>query len=287
MIVGKMLKTGHVDLHYAEAAGPGPPLVLLHGITGSLETYEPLMPELALVAHVYALDLRGHGLSDCAASVDDYRVPGFAQDVHDFLQMIVKEPAVVVGHSLGALAASWTAAQDPGAVRGVFLEDPPLYKCLMPAFKDTMFYPYFVALRDLLTQLAESGGSVDDLAAEIASWPVAEDVTLLEQAGEEGVWARALELSRLDVNVLAPTIEGTLWSVPDPDPVLNGIACPVHIVAGLYELGGALDEADLQRAVANIPGCTHTLIDTVGHMIHTDQPRMYVRELMGFLERLQ
>lgn len=286
MITGKMLKRGDLRLHYAEAAGPGTALVLLHGITGSLDTYEPLMPELAQVAHVYALDFRGHGLSDCAASADDYRVPGFAQDVLDFLQMVVKEPAVVVGHSLGALAASWAAAHDPDAVRGIFLEEPPLYKCLMPAFKDTMFYAYFVALHDLLNQLSASGGSVDDLGAEIGSWPVADDVTLLEQAGEEGVRARALELSRLDVNVLAPTIDGTLWSVPDPDPVLNGIACPVHIVAGLYELGGALDEADLQRAVANIPGCTQTVIDTVGHMVHTDQPRVYVRELMAFLERL-
>jgi pimeloyl-ACP methyl ester carboxylesterase len=286
VITSNTIQVGELRLHYAEAAGPGPALVLLHGITGSLETYEPLMPELAQVAHVYALDFRGHGLSDRAESASEYKVPDFAQDVHDFLQMVVREPAVVVGHSLGALAASWTAAHDADAVRGIFLEDPPLYKCLMPAFQDTMFYAYFVALRDLLNQLSASGGSVDDLGAEIGSWPVADDVTLLEQAGEEGVRARAIELSRLDVNALAPTIEGTLWSLPDPDPVLNTIACPVHIVAGLYELGGALDEADVQRAVVNIPGCTHTVIDTCGHMIHTDEPRAYIRELMEFLTRL-
>jgi pimeloyl-ACP methyl ester carboxylesterase len=49
---------GGVGIHYAEALGDGDALVLLHGITDSLDTYEPLLPELSQWAHVYALDLR-------------------------------------------------------------------------------------------------------------------------------------------------------------------------------------------------------------------------------------
>lgn len=47
-----------VRLHYAEAPGPGPALVLIHGLSGSNTSFLPLMPALAQQAHVYAPDLR-------------------------------------------------------------------------------------------------------------------------------------------------------------------------------------------------------------------------------------
>lgn len=38
----------------------------------------------------------------------------------------------------------------PDEVRAVFLEDPPIYKALMPALKDTIFHPFCIELRNLL-----------------------------------------------------------------------------------------------------------------------------------------
>jgi pimeloyl-ACP methyl ester carboxylesterase len=64
----------------------------LHGITGSSTTFEPIMTALAHTAHMYALDLRGHGLSDRADSPNGYRVPDFARDVQAFLEQVVGEP---------------------------------------------------------------------------------------------------------------------------------------------------------------------------------------------------
>ena len=47
-----------VQLHYAEAPGPGAGLLFVHGTTGSHISFLPFMPALAAHAHVYALDLR-------------------------------------------------------------------------------------------------------------------------------------------------------------------------------------------------------------------------------------
>jgi pimeloyl-ACP methyl ester carboxylesterase len=281
MIQHHTVNVGDLDLHYAEAAGPGKPLLLLHGITGSAETYEPLMPELAQSAHVYALDFRGHGLSDRAPDGAAYTVPDYSGDVQNFLRTVVKEPVLLAGHSLGGLVGSWTAAHAPELVRGLFLEDPPLYMALMPVFKETMFYAFFGELRSALRQHEASGGSIDDLAEQIAYWPVAEGVTLLDQEGEEGVQARARQLHQFDYRTLAPEILESMWTVSDPDVVLVQVQCHAHLVAGKYDLGGAMADGDVPRAVAAIPGCTHTVLE-VGHTIHKDEPGQYLSELKQF-----
>lgn len=68
-----------VQIHYAEAGTARSPVVLLHGITDSLDTYRPVIADLAPAAHVYALDLRGHGRSSHVAG--GYRVWEYARDV--------------------------------------------------------------------------------------------------------------------------------------------------------------------------------------------------------------
>jgi pimeloyl-ACP methyl ester carboxylesterase len=257
-------------------------MLLLHGITSSAESYELLMPELAEMAHVYALDLRGHGLSDRAPDGGAYFVPDYSGDVQTFLRTVVNEPVLLAGHSLGGLVGSWTAAHAPDLVRGLFLEDPPLYTAVMPVFKETMFYAFFMDLRNSLQQHVASGGSVDDLAQQIAQWPVAEGVTMLDQEGEEGVRARARQLHQFDYRTLAPEVLDSIWSLPDPDVVLAQIQCPTHLVAGHYDLGGAMAVGDVPRAVAATPGCTHTVVEGVGHTIHAEKPGEYLSELRRF-----
>jgi pimeloyl-ACP methyl ester carboxylesterase len=286
MIAHHRTKVAEVELHYAEAPGAGPPLLLLHGIFGSSETYEALMPELAEMAHVYALDLRGHGLSDRAADGDAYRVADYSRDVQTFLRTVVSEPVVLAGHSLGGLVAAWTAAHAPDLVRALFLEDPPIYTALMPRFKDTIFYAFFNELRNVLRQHIASGASIDDLAQQIASWPVAEGVTLLDQVGEEGVRMQARQFHRFDIHALSSEIVETIWGVEDPDAVLMEVKCPAHLIAGQYDLGGAMDAEDVRRASAAIPDCTRTVLGTVGHGIHADRPGEYVNELRKFLTTL-
>ncbi len=93
MITHNTVQTGDLQLQDAEASGTGPPSVLLHGITGSFQAFPPLMPEPAETAHVYALDLRGHGFSGRAPTAGTYRVPGFSPGVQGFLRTMVDGPA--------------------------------------------------------------------------------------------------------------------------------------------------------------------------------------------------
>ena len=92
-------------------AGSGPPLVLIHGITSSSQTWELIAPSLARNFTVLAPDLLGHGES--AKPRGDYSMGAFASGVRDLMIALDIGPATIVGHSLGGGVAMQFAYQFP------------------------------------------------------------------------------------------------------------------------------------------------------------------------------
>jgi len=91
--------------------GEGPPLLLLHGITSSSQTWADVLPGLAERHTVIAPDLLGHGAS--AKPRADYSLGSFASSMRDLLLMLGHERASVVGHSLGGGIAMQFSYQFP------------------------------------------------------------------------------------------------------------------------------------------------------------------------------
>ncbi|MEU8132266.1 alpha/beta fold hydrolase [Streptodolium elevatio] len=92
-------------------AGEGPPLLLVHGIGDSSETWLPVVAELARRHTVIAPDLLGHGSS--AHPRADYAVAAYACGMRDLLGVLDIERVTVVGHSLGGGVAMQFAYQFP------------------------------------------------------------------------------------------------------------------------------------------------------------------------------
>ncbi|CAA7397740.1 unnamed protein product [Spirodela intermedia] len=105
-------------IHYVEQ-GSGPPVVLIHGFGASAFHWRYNVPELAKQYKVYALDLIGFGWSEKA--IIEYDATVWRDQVADFLKQVVKEPAVLVGNSLGGFTALMAASELSDAVRGVIL----------------------------------------------------------------------------------------------------------------------------------------------------------------------
>ncbi|CAH2076436.1 unnamed protein product [Thlaspi arvense] len=108
---------GH-KIHYV-VQGEGLPLVLIHGFGASVFHWRYNIPELAKKYKVYALDLLGFGWSDKA--LIEYDAMVWTDQVIDFMKEIVKEPAVVVGNSLGGFTALSVAVGLPEQVTGIVL----------------------------------------------------------------------------------------------------------------------------------------------------------------------
>ncbi|MFL5908652.1 MAG: alpha/beta fold hydrolase [Solirubrobacterales bacterium] len=92
-----------IELHGHEvnfqAAGEGPLLVLLHGITSTSDAWRHVMPRLAERYTVIAPDMIGHGRS--AKPRGDYSLGAYAAGVRDLLAVLGFDRGSVVGHSFG------------------------------------------------------------------------------------------------------------------------------------------------------------------------------------------
>jgi pimeloyl-ACP methyl ester carboxylesterase len=108
-----------------EWESPAPTLHFAHANGFNALTYRTLLEPLAERAHIYAPDLRGHGMTTLPAQ------PGMAKgwriyrdDLIRFLEMLPQRPLVLAGHSMGATASVMAAALRPDLVRGLVLIEP-------------------------------------------------------------------------------------------------------------------------------------------------------------------
>lgn len=104
------VETG-MTLQYVVQGDPkGPVVVLLHGAGDSWHSWELVLPHLPKTFRVFAVTLRGHGLSDHPAT--GYARADFAADITSLLKMLDLRNVTLVGHSLGSFVAQVVATSD-------------------------------------------------------------------------------------------------------------------------------------------------------------------------------
>ena len=110
-----------IRVHYRErGAADAPALVLLHGSSSSLHTWEAWAQALGASYRVLSLDLPGHGLTGPVPGYDD-TAAGMAELVHAFLRARNLSAAVLVGNSMGARVALHHAQSYPQATSALIL----------------------------------------------------------------------------------------------------------------------------------------------------------------------
>ena len=95
-----------MTLNYVRA-GSGPPLVLIHGLGGSLVNWEPVMDLLAAERDVIAVDLPGFGGSDALPQGTRHSPVEMGRVLTAHLESLGVERPHLAGNSLGA----WTALE--------------------------------------------------------------------------------------------------------------------------------------------------------------------------------
>lgn len=98
-----------LKVHYRdEGNAAGPPLVLVHGFSASLHTWEPWVDELGDDYRVISLDLPGHGLTRSPAP-DKMNIAYFAEVVGELADRLGAKDYTLVGNSMGG-ATAWQFA---------------------------------------------------------------------------------------------------------------------------------------------------------------------------------
>ena len=120
------LKGQLVHLRDVGPRGDPEPIVLIHGTSASLHTWEGWVRALKAERRVITFDLPAFGLTGPftgAYAPDDYRGTTYARFVVDLLDHLKIERAVLGGNSLGGEVAWRTAAMAPERVAGLVLVD--------------------------------------------------------------------------------------------------------------------------------------------------------------------
>jgi len=118
--VSHAIDVGGHRLH-VEVSGEGPPLLLLHGFTGSARSFDALAPALRARRRVVAVDLVGHGRSEAPHAVAAYAFARAVDDLARVLDALRIPRAALLGYSLGGRLALGFACAHPGRVSGAVL----------------------------------------------------------------------------------------------------------------------------------------------------------------------
>lgn len=257
------------------------PLVFLHGLSSARSTWRRFVEAFATEHRVLTLDHRGHGES--AHAPGTYTLDHYGPDAADFCARVVGEPAVLIGHSLGGVIAHTVAWSRPDLVRGVVLEDPPLYVGERELGDDS-FTMIFTLMRQVISDLQSRHAPLEEYEALMASAPNRTgNGTMADLFGEAGTRAQARAMADLDPQIYTAAIDGTGLAGAAPDTRLS---CPIRLLRADPALGPAFTTEDEARFRTTNPHAVVTEVEGAGHLIHDEQPERVLSEVHALLDEL-
>jgi pimeloyl-ACP methyl ester carboxylesterase len=273
------------SLNYAEGPNHGPPLILLHGVLRQWADYASVLAVLTSRWHVFGIDFRGHGKS--SRLPDQYFVADYMRDVATFINNQLRQPAVIYGHSLGAMTAVHVAAEMREHVKAIVLEDPP-FQTMGSRIRETQYFSQFSGILRLMSQSAE----VRKLAADLAELPIdvpGKDTPLRFGDLRDPAALRwfAACLSRVDPAIIEPIVEGRWLEGFDVDRLIQRIRCPTLLLQADSQAGGMLTDEDAGFMQRTIRDCARIRFPGVGHSIRWSAFEPWQRVVLNFLESVR
>ncbi len=115
---GSSIETNGVQIYFEEH-GEGEVLLLLHGFTGSHETWDLYVEELSADYRLIIPDLRGHGRSTNPSDVFTHKLS--AQDMFGLMDALNIERFKAIGHSSGGMTLTHMATMDTTRIISMIL----------------------------------------------------------------------------------------------------------------------------------------------------------------------
>jgi 2-succinyl-6-hydroxy-2,4-cyclohexadiene-1-carboxylate synthase len=255
-----------------ELSGAGPPLVLLHGFTGSITNWKPHIPIFDKRFQVIVVDLLGHGGSDSPADSMRYRMERCVEDLISVFDQFGLGRVNLLGYSLGGRVALHVAAAHPDRVHALVLESAS------PGLANPAERQARVASDEALADSIERDG----LEAFVNRW---EQSPLFASQTRLPASVRAeLRAQRLHNNPhgLANSLRGLGTGAQPPLwDRLREIRVPTLLIAGMLD---PKFTAIARAMTGALPFARLALAPDAGHTVHLEQPEVFDKLVMEFLE---
>ena len=254
-----------MQLHF-QAYGHGQPLILLHGLLGSLENWHSISQKLAADFQVFAVDQRNHGRSPHAADMS-YEL--MAQDLKLSLANQGLAPIHLLGHSMGGKTAMEFALTHPELVAKLIVVD----------IAPRAYPPYHRQILDAISSLdLSSCKNRHEMDAQLAQ--TIPDLRLRQfllknvKRDAAGVFHWQINLPAIDANY--PRLNEALAN-------RQTFAKPALFIRG--ERSDYIRNEDINLILTLFPAAEYSEIAGAGHWVHVDAPETFLRKVREFLQR--
>lgn len=246
------------------------PIVLLHGTSASLHTWDGWAQELSKTRRVIRFDMPGFGLTGPAPD-NDYRLEAYVRFVTGVLDSLGVQRCVLGGNSLGGRVAWGVAVAHPERVQKLVLVDAGGYP-----FTGALPIGFRIAETPVLNRVMEltlPRGMVEDSVRNVYGDPARVSADLVDRYYDLTLRAgnRAALRERFRQQDLREDHTATIRSIRQPTLILWG---------GQDRL---LVPADGERFARDIPGSRLVMFDALGHVPQEEDPAATLAVLREFL----
>ncbi len=255
-----------MNLHFKQMGQNGEPLLILHGLFGTLDNWQTMARQYAQTHQVYLIDMRNHGRSP---HTDDFSYQLMSDDLAEFIDQQNLTSAQVLGHSMGGKAAMNLALEHPTKVSKLLIADiapkayPPHHEEIIAGFRSI----------DLAT--LESRQDADDqLAQRIPD--LGTRLFLLKNLYRKEDNSYGL---RLNIDAIENNLENVLSNITSETPFNK----PTLFIRG-GQSRYIKPEQDMEQIKTLFPQAQLETIEDTGHWLHAEKPDEFFRISMQFLQ---
>lgn len=250
-----------MNLHY-QRTGHGQPLIILHGLFGTLENWGAHVKTLSDQYDVIAIDLRNHGRSPHSAEMN-YAL--MAADVILLLDSLNLEKVNLLGHSMGGKVAMQIALRNASRVKKLMVVDiaPVVY----PPHHEQIFEGLFSINLATLSSRADAD---KQLQLKIDEAGIRAFLLKNLYRNQERLFAWRMNLAALKDQYDA------IAAAPEGKPFEG----PTRFIKG--GLSNYLKTEHSQRVKELFPAADVKVIPEAGHWVHAEKPALFLSQVDNF-----
>jgi proline-specific peptidase len=264
------------------------PLLLLHGGPGAPhDTFEPLAAVLRKERRVVMYDQLGCGLSDKPQDSSLWTVSNYLMELRWVIRELGLNEVVVLGQSWGGMLALEYAVTQPEELRGLVLSNSLASSHAWNNEARRLVDEMPAQQREIIDRAESTGDTTSAEYQEAAMEFYRRHVCRLAEWPEclNRMFAKFIEHPEVYRHMWGASefyCTGTLrqWDIR---PRLKEVKTPALIISGEFDEATPTVERELQEGIA---GSRWTVIQNASHMTYLEEPKQYLRAVIGFLEEI-
>lgn len=258
-----------LELNYKQHSTEGPPMLVLHGLFGSLSNWNWHARKWAADFAVYTLDIRNHGASPHDEQMD-YDV--MAEDLRRFMDDHGMDDCLLLGHSMGGKAAMQFALRYPERVRALVVADiSPVTYDDEDSEHDDIFSGLLAINLDIVHSRKQADGVLEEYVEDeqVRQFLLS---NLTRDRDGQFHW-------RINLPVLDRCYDKLRLGVDANDPYQG----PVLFLKG--DTSNYIDESHRDTVLRLFPSADIKVLKQAGHWLHAEKPESFNRLVTEFFRQ--